>query len=99
MFFGSANQLLSALVLITFCVFLKVTGREMRTPVPPFVIMLIVTFSAPVQRFLSLINAFASGTGVFMVEGLQLIVAVLLMILGVTIVYTSGKELIGRKAA
>ena len=99
MFFGSANQLLSALVLITLCVFLKVTGREMRTPVPPFVIMLIVTFSAPVQRFLSLINAFASGTGVFMVEGLQLIVAVLLMILGVTIVYTSGKELIGRKAA
>ena len=29
-----------------------------------------------------------------MVEGLQLIVAVLLMILGVTIVVTSGKELI-----
>ena len=26
--FGSANQLLSALVLITLCVFLKVTGRE-----------------------------------------------------------------------
>lgn len=99
MFFGSANQLLSALVLITLCVFLKVTGREMRTPVPPFVIMFIVTFSAPVQRFLSLINAFASGTGVFMVEGLQLIVAVLLIILGVTIVYTSGKELIGRKVA
>ena len=99
MFFGSANQLLSALVLITLCVFLKVTGREMRTPVPPFVIMFIVTFSAPVQRFLSLINAFASGTGVFMVEGLQLIVSVLLIILGVTIVYTSGKELIGRKVA
>ena len=26
--FGSANQLLSALVLITLCVFLKVTGRS-----------------------------------------------------------------------
>ena len=34
-----------------------------------------------------------------MVEGLQLIVAVLLMILGVTIVVTSGKELIKKKAA
>ena len=33
-----------------------------------------------------------------MVEGLQLIVAVLLMILGVTIVVTSGKELIRKKA-
>ena len=32
-----------------------------------------------------------------MVEGLQLIVAVLLMILGVTIVITSGKELIKKK--
>ena len=33
-----------------------------------------------------------------MVEGLQLIVAVLLMILGVTIVVTSGKELLKKKA-
>ena len=97
--FGSANQLLSALVLITLCVFLKVTGRELRTLVPPFVIMLIVTFTALVQRFISLVKAFSAGTGVFMVEGLQLIVAVLLMVLGVTIVVTSGKELIKKKAA
>ncbi len=96
--FGSANQLLSALVLITLCVFLKVTGRTLKTLVPPFVIMLIVTFTALVQRFISLVKAFSAGTGVFMVEGLQLIVAVLLMILGVTIVVTSGKELITRKA-
>ena len=92
--FGSANQLLSALVLITLCVFLKVTGRTMKTLVPPFVIMLIVTFTALVQRFISLVKAFSAGTGVFMVEGLQLIVAVLLMVLGVTIVVTSGKELV-----
>ena len=97
--FGSANQLLSALVLITLCVFLKVTGRTLKTLVPPFVIMLIVTFSALIQRFISLVKAFSAGTGVFMVEGLQLIVAVLLMILGVTIVVTSGKELIKKKAA
>ena len=96
--FGSANQLLSALVLITLCVFLKVTGRELRTLVPPFVIMLIVTFTALIQRFIALVQAFSAGTGVFMVEGLQLIVAVLLMILGVTIVVTSGKELVRRKA-
>ena len=97
--FGSANQLLSALVLITLCVFLKVTGRELRTLIPPFVIMLIVTFTALVQRFISLVKAFADGTGVFMVEGLQLIVAVLLMILGVTIVVTSGKELLKKKVS
>nr|WP_294492457.1 carbon starvation CstA family protein [uncultured Mediterraneibacter sp.] len=97
--FGSANQLLSALVLITLCVFLKVTGRTLKTLVPPFVIMLIVTFSALIQRFIALVKAFSAETGVFMVEGLQLIVAVLLMILGVTIVVTSGKELIRKKAA
>ena len=96
--FGSANQLLSALVLITLCVFLKVTGRKLKTLVPPFIIMLIVTFTALVQRLIDLVKAFSAGTGVFMVDGLQLIVAILLMILGVTIVVTSGKELIKRKA-
>ena len=55
-------------------------------------------FTALVQRFISLVSAFSAGTGTFMVEGLQLIVAVLLMILGVTIVVTSGKELISKKA-
>ena len=97
--FGSANQLLSALVLITLCVFLKITGRKLKTLVPPFVIMLIVTFTALVQRLIALVKAFSAGTGIFMVDGLQLIVAILLMILGVTIVVTSGKELIKRKAA
>lgn len=92
--FGSANQLLSALVLITLCVFLKVTGRENRTLVLPLVIMLCVTFTALVQRSIGLVKAFGAGTAVFMVEGLQLILAILLIILGVIIVVTSGKELL-----
>ena len=66
--------------------------------VPPCVSRLIVTFTALVQIFVSLVKAFSAGTGVFMVEGLQLIVAVLLMILGLTIVVTSGKELVRKKA-
>ena len=60
--------------------------------------MLCVTFTALVQRSIALVRAFQAGSAVFMVEGLQLIVAVLLMILGVTIVFTSGKELIRKKA-
>lgn len=92
--FGSANQLLSALVLITLCVFLKVTGRENRTLLLPLVIMLCVTFTALVQRSIGLVKAFDAGTAVFMVEGLQLILAILLIILGVIIVVTSGKELL-----
>lgn len=96
--FGSANQLLSALVLITLCVFLKVTGRENRTLFPPLLIMLCVTFTALIQRSIGLIKAYQAGTAVFLVEGLQLIIAVLLMLLGVIIVYTSGKELVEKKA-
>ena len=95
--FGSANQLLSALVLITLCVFLKVTGRQNKTLFPPLIIMLCVTFTALVQRTIGLVKAFSAGTAVFMVEGLQLIIAILLMILGVTIVITSVKELAKHK--
>ena len=49
--FGSANQLLSALVLITLCVFLRVTGRENRTLLVPLVVMLCVTFTSLSSRF------------------------------------------------
>ena len=96
--FGSANQLLSALVLITLCVFLKVTGRKNRTLFPPLIIMLCVTFTALVERTIDLVKAYSAGSAVFLVEGLQLIIAILLMILGVTIVVHSGKELVKKKA-
>ena len=50
--FGSANQLLSALVLITLCVFMKVTKRSNKMLFPPLVIMLCVTFTALVERLI-----------------------------------------------
>lgn len=95
--FGSANQLLSALVLITLCVFLKVTGLTNKTLFPPLIIMLCVTFTALVERFIALVKAYQAGTAVFMVEGLQLIIAVLLIILGLTIVLHSGKRLVSKE--
>ena len=84
--FGSANQLLSALVLATLCVFMKVTGRSNKMLFPPLVIMLCVTFTALVQRMIALVSAVAAGSATFLVEGLQLIIAVLLIALGLTIV-------------
>ena len=87
--FGSANQLLSALVLVTLCVFLKVTGRNNKMLFPPLVIMLCVTFTALVERLIALIQAFQAGSATFMLEGLQLIIAVLLIALGLTIVVNS----------
>ena len=97
--FGSANQLLSALVLITLCVFLRVTGRENRTLLVPLVVMLCVTFTALVERCIALVKAYNAGTAVFMVEGLQLIIAVLLMVLGIIIVVHSGKVLFSKSTA
>ena len=84
--FGSANQLLSALVLATLCVFMKVTGRSNKMLLPPLVIMICVTFTALVQRLIALVKAVAAGSAAFFVEGLQLIIAVLLIALGLTIV-------------
>ena len=87
--FGSANQLFSALVLVTLCVFMKVTGRSNKMLFPPLAIMLCVTTTALVQRTKALVTAFASGSATFMVEGLQLVIAVLLMLLGLIIVVNS----------
>ena len=87
--FGSANQLLSALVLVTLCVFLKVTGRNNKMLFPPLIIMLCVTFTALVERLIALIQAIQAGSATFMLEGLQLIIAVLLIALGLTIVVNS----------
>ena len=65
----------------------------------PLVIMLCVTFTALVERSIALVQAVQAGSAVFMVEGLQLIIALLLMVLGVTIVYPSGRELLDKKHA
>ena len=104
--FGSANQLLSALVLITLCVFLKVTGRSNKMLFPPLIIMLCVTFTALVQRLIAMVKAIRTAAAVaipagettwgavFIANGLQLIIAVLLIILGLTIVVNSAKSYI-----
>ena len=89
--FGSANQLLSALVLVTLCVFMKVTGRKNRMLFPPLIIMLCVTFTALVERLIALIKAIQAGSATFLVEGLQVIIAVALIALGLTIVVNSVK--------
>ena len=102
--FGSANQLLSALVLITLCVFLKVTGRSNKMLFPPLVIMLCVTFTALVQRLLAMVKAIQTAAAttipagettwgaVFIANGLQLIIAILLIVLGLTIVVNALKS-------
>ncbi len=88
--FGSANQLLSALVLVTLCVFMKVTGRSNKNAVRT-------------ADYHALRNRNRTGrknnrsckslpgrlSSIPFVEGLQLIIAVLLMALGLVIVINS----------
>lgn len=107
--FGSANQLLSALVLITLCVFMKVTGRSNKMLFPPMIIMLCVTFTALVQRLIAMVKAISTAAAVtipagettwgkvFLNNGLQLVIAILLIVLGLTIVINSMKSYVKSK--
>lgn len=91
--FGSANQLLAAMVLIALAVFLKTTGRTGWTLYIPMFVMLAVTFTALVQKTIALVSNIAAHNATFLVDGLQLIVALLLMILGVLVAYSCLKKL------
>ena len=91
--FGSANQLLAAMVLIALAVFLKTTGRTGWTLYIPIFVMLAVTFTALVQKTIALAANIAAHNATFLVDGLQLIVALLLMILGVLVAYSCLKKL------
>ena len=93
--FGSANQLLAALVLIALAVFLKTTGRTGWTLYVPMGMMLVVTFTALIQKTIALVKNVAAGQATFLVDGLQLIVAVLLMVLGVMVAYSCIRKLFG----
>ena len=91
-------------MLITLCVFLKVTGRSNKMIFPPLIIMLCVTFTALVQRLIAMVKAISAAAStaipagettwgaVFIANGLQLILAVLLIVLGLTIVIHSFKS-------
>lgn len=95
--FGSANQLLAALVLIAVSVFLKTTGRTGWTLYAPMFIMLAVTFTALVQKTIALVTNMVNGQATLLVDGLQFIVAILLMVLGVLVAFSCLKKLFTAK--
>lgn len=96
--FGSANQLLAAMVLISLAVFLKVTGRKGFMLYIPMVLMFIVTMTALVQAIYGIVmKLFVTGGFVLMVDGLQLVVAILLVALGLMIGFNSESKLVKEK--
>jgi carbon starvation protein len=92
--FGAANQLCSALVLIALAVFLKVTGREGKMLYIPMVVMFVVTISALLISIYGIFNKimFVGGFS-FLTDGLQLIVALALIILALMIASNSVRKL------
>lgn len=95
--FGSANQLLSALVLTSLAVFLKATGRKGWMLYIPMTIMFCVTMTALGMSVWRIIGALSAGTFVFMVDGLQLIIAVALIALALMVVMHCLPKLSNKK--
>ena len=59
--FGAANQLLSALVLISLAVFLKTTGRKGFMLYIPMVVMFCVTLTALVEAVYAIVVKLSMG--------------------------------------
>jgi carbon starvation protein len=96
--FGSANQLLAALVLIALAVFLKTTGRSGWMLYVPMTFMLGVTMTALVMAVWNIFIKLGHGQFVFLTDGLQLIVASLLMALAVMVAYHCLRKLAEKPA-
>jgi carbon starvation protein len=91
--FGSANQLLAALALISCAVFLKKTNRSGWMLYAPMFFMLAVTFTALAFTIVQLSGLIASGGFAFEKHFLQFIFAILLLALGVLVAVQGVRKL------
>ena len=97
--FGAANQLCAALVFISLSVFLKVTGRQGWMLYVPMGFMFAATMSALAMSIYGIVNKLVTGAPFGMLtDGLQLVVAIALIILALLIVTNGLKTLCGSKA-
>lgn len=97
--FGAANQLCAALVFISLSVFLKVTGRQGWMLYVPMAFMFLATMSALAMSIYGIVNKLVTGAPFGMLtDGLQLVVAIALIILALLIATNGLKTLCGSKA-
>lgn len=97
--FGAANQLCAALVFISLSVFLKVTGRQGWMLYVPMGFMFAATMSALAMSIYGIVNKLVTGAPFGMLtDGLQLVVAISLIILALLIATNGLKTLCGSKA-
>lgn len=94
--FGSANQLLAALALIACAVFLKHTKRSGWMLYVPTLFMLGVTFTMLVIQIMNLVNKYNGGKFTLTGDGLQLVFAVLLLLLGMLVARSASRRLLAK---
>lgn len=96
--FGSANQLLSVLSFIACAVFLKRTGRASGMLYVPIFVMMAVTFTALSIKIVQLSSGLIAGTSASVFgDGLQLVFAVMVLVLGVCVAFQGIKSLVEKK--
>jgi len=92
--FGAANQLLAALTLIACTLFFKKSGRRIFMLIAPTTIMLAVTYTSLVLNIRNKLRLFAAGAFNPKNDGIQLGIAVLLLILGILVAVSCAKKLL-----
>jgi carbon starvation protein len=95
--FGAANQLLAALTLIACTLFFKKTGRRIFVLVIPTLIMLAVTYSSLALTIKNKFLLLQSGKFSAGVDGLQLGIAVLLLVLGILVAASCAVKLLKKE--
>ncbi len=96
--FGAANQLLAALGLLAVCAWLGNAGRNNKMFYFPMAFMLVVTLCSLVITAQTKITAIAGGA-LTLANGIQLIIAVLLIVLAVILAVKGCKVIFGKKGA
>jgi carbon starvation protein len=95
--FGAANQLLAALTLIACTMFFKKTGRRIIMLLVPTIIMLAVTFTSLVLSIKGKANLLRQGNFHIAVDGLQMGIAILLLVLGIMVAISCTIKLLEKE--
>jgi len=94
--FGAANQLLAALTLIACTLFFKKTGRRIFMLIVPTIIMLAVTYTSLSLSIKNKILSFMDGNFNPAVDGIQMFIAILLLVLGILVAVSCAIKLLNK---
>jgi carbon starvation protein len=92
--FGAANQLLAALTLIACTLFFKKTKHFFNMLIIPTMIMLAVTYTSLVMSIRGKILLFLNNNFNANVDGIQLCIAVMLLVLGILVAVSCARKLL-----